>query len=635
MRATYLAPLIALSIAILGSARAVCAAPWVWPLSGSAIQDEMNTSFGPRINYAAWDFHDGIDFPAPVGTPVHAVAGGVIHRAGPAGTDGYSSRHVVLRVDDLNAGTIYVVHLHLSSIAPGIVQGAVVIQGTVLGAVGDDGAAYSHLHFETRLGSPYESASVHPLHFLPYADSANFTPPTVDRFQVLQGGPAARFRFAAADRNEGDLRRVEVDLRSGLAVLATRIVDVDDKTTVNEGLSDALEWVDDIALEGYQTSDLAGAGRNDLEYGILVRMLPPGCDSLSARVIDVAGNVIAGPVAPVPALVPFGEHVDFEDGLMPPAGWVVRTSSSGTGTSVGNDLAAAHAGLRGMRATDLSTTEGGTQRAAIERPLPPGHLGFIAEAWIHPVSLGLAASQNVYSVELMAGTGVSAAAAIRNDGGSIVGAIAVKKPDGSIGVTAGTSAMAIGAWRRMSLELLRLGTRETTAVLYLDGIEETRRTWDGTAYEPDGVRAGIGLSSTGASAELQVDEVWLGDGGRLSLPSFAPGSVPDGLVTPGAPLRATRSGADVTLAWSPSCNVGTTDFAIYEGPLGSFGAAVPSLCSTAQLTAATFAPGGGDRFYLVVPRSTDFEGSYGVDGAGDPRPPSAAACVPQLPGGCP
>jgi murein DD-endopeptidase MepM/ murein hydrolase activator NlpD len=26
----------------------------------------MNTSFGPRIDADRWDFHDGIDLPAPV-----------------------------------------------------------------------------------------------------------------------------------------------------------------------------------------------------------------------------------------------------------------------------------------------------------------------------------------------------------------------------------------------------------------------------------------------------------------------------------------------------------------------------------------------------------------------------------------
>src|SRR5262249_12053225 len=77
---------------------------FVWPLGTSLTPDEMNTSYGPRIDADRWDFHDGIDLPASVGTAVHAIADGVVHRAGPADkTDddqGFGSTHVVLRVVD-------------------------------------------------------------------------------------------------------------------------------------------------------------------------------------------------------------------------------------------------------------------------------------------------------------------------------------------------------------------------------------------------------------------------------------------------------------------------------------------------------------------------------------------------------
>ena len=34
------------------------------PRQEPATPDEMNTSFGPRIDADRWDFHDGIDLPA-------------------------------------------------------------------------------------------------------------------------------------------------------------------------------------------------------------------------------------------------------------------------------------------------------------------------------------------------------------------------------------------------------------------------------------------------------------------------------------------------------------------------------------------------------------------------------------------
>ena len=49
---------------------------------------------------------------------------------------------------------------------------------------------------------------------------------------------AARLLFGATSKLEGDLQRVEVDLKSGATVLEPRVVDFNDKTTVNEGNSD-------------------------------------------------------------------------------------------------------------------------------------------------------------------------------------------------------------------------------------------------------------------------------------------------------------------------------------------------------------------------------------------------------------
>ena len=170
----------------------------------------MNTSFGPRIDADRWDFHDGMDLPAAVGTPVHAIADGIVHRAGPAnksGSRGFGSTHVLLRVVDPSDGKndLFIVYLHLDSIAPGAVPGATVKQGQLIGAVGQEDATYPHLHFEFRKGGTEQVRSVHPLHFLPYRNTANFTRPRLDRCNFYRDGAeqrAVRIGFSLRNRCE-------------------------------------------------------------------------------------------------------------------------------------------------------------------------------------------------------------------------------------------------------------------------------------------------------------------------------------------------------------------------------------------------------------------------------------------------
>ena len=67
---------------------------------------------------------------------------------------------------------------------------------------------------------------------------------------------------------------------------------------------------------------------------------------------------------------------------------------------------------------------------------------------------------------------------------------------------------------------------------------------------------------------------------------------------------------DLVLSWDASCLATDTDFAIYEGSLGDFTSHEPRFCDTGGLTTITFAPGTGDRYYLVTPRNADNDGSY-------------------------
>jgi len=119
----------------------------------------------------------------------------------------------------------------------------------------------------------------------------------------------------------------------------------------------------------------------------------------------------------------------------------------------------------------------------------------------------------------------------------------------------------------------------------------------------------------------------------------APGRIPDGAAVPGLPLRVARSAQlpdGLDLAWDPSCSPEGVDFAVYEGTVGAWYSHNPLLCTTGGARTATIAPGGGNRYYLVVPLSAYREGSFGTDSAGIERPRSGNRCRTERdPSACP
>jgi hypothetical protein len=112
-----------------------------------------------------------------------------------------------------------------------------------------------------------------------------------------------------------------------------------------------------------------------------------------------------------------------------------------------------------------------------------------------------------------------------------------------------------------------------------------------------------------------------------------------GVVPSGAggsePLRLAKEDGELRLVWGASCLASDVDYAAYAGPLGAFAAHAPLACSTNGARDLAVPAAGGDTYYLVVPTNLLFEGGYGVDGAGAPRPPAAAACYPPSPAACP
>lgn len=125
---------------------------------------------------AGW--HEGIDFAADDGTPVHAVADGVISRIDHDFNDwsfeeeqqalaaavelGYTPAATLDRVRGRqvwidHGGGIMSRYAHLSAVLPELAVGVVVARGQVIGTVGKSGYPEGgpHLHLEVRLGSSY------------------------------------------------------------------------------------------------------------------------------------------------------------------------------------------------------------------------------------------------------------------------------------------------------------------------------------------------------------------------------------------------------------------------------------------------------------------------------------------------
>ncbi|MBF0191502.1 MAG: peptidoglycan DD-metalloendopeptidase family protein [Magnetococcales bacterium] len=89
--------------------------------------------------------HKGVDYAAPVGTPVRAAGEGVVDSIGYQG--GYGNMIIVRHSPKFSTA-----YAHLNSFASGLRQGDRVRQGEVIGRVGATGTATGpHLHYEVRI----------------------------------------------------------------------------------------------------------------------------------------------------------------------------------------------------------------------------------------------------------------------------------------------------------------------------------------------------------------------------------------------------------------------------------------------------------------------------------------------------
>jgi murein DD-endopeptidase MepM/ murein hydrolase activator NlpD len=126
---------------------------WVLPIEAGVYH--LTAEFG---DYGLWShYHTGLDFAAPTGTPLHAIANGVVTSVG---YDGAYGNKTVITLDD---GT-ELWFCHQTSFL--VNEGDTVSAGDVIGTVGSTGNVTGpHLHLEVRPGAgdpvdPYEAMVV-------------------------------------------------------------------------------------------------------------------------------------------------------------------------------------------------------------------------------------------------------------------------------------------------------------------------------------------------------------------------------------------------------------------------------------------------------------------------------------------
>lgn len=123
--------------------------PSIQPVATKDLR-QMASGYGRRVDpvYGTVRFHEGMDFSAPVGTPVYATGDGVVKTAG-RGMSGYGN------MVDIDHGFNYLTrYAHLSEVS--VKPGQEVKRGDLIGKVGNTGKSTGpHLHYEVRLkGSP-------------------------------------------------------------------------------------------------------------------------------------------------------------------------------------------------------------------------------------------------------------------------------------------------------------------------------------------------------------------------------------------------------------------------------------------------------------------------------------------------
>ncbi len=177
---------------------------------------------------------------------------------------------------------------------------------------------------------------------------------------------------------------------------------------------------------------------------------------------------------------------------------------------------------RGLLCQDLQTVQGTVIRAGLRFALPVNRSPVRPMSWrlkadIKPVELEMEEGLVIHPLAFLIGDDVVAAAClrkIRND--EFVAGVLIRSADGlfreKIDVDEGKIVRHVPA--RWELDLIRLGTRQTTAVVRINKNVIARINGDTASIEPDAGCVGILHRHSGLQITLHVDQLRLTEAPR-------------------------------------------------------------------------------------------------------------------------
>jgi murein DD-endopeptidase MepM/ murein hydrolase activator NlpD len=168
------------------------------PMNGGVMRSGFGFRRHPVLGYSK--MHTGVDWAAPVGTPIVASGNGTVEKSGWA--NGYG-RQVVLK----HTNGYETTYNHMSAIARGVSAGTRVRQGQVVGYVGSTGLSTgAHLHYEVMINGRFVNPMTVKLPRGRELDGQELAKFDAERTRIdglLGKGAGAGARAAAAETGRG------------------------------------------------------------------------------------------------------------------------------------------------------------------------------------------------------------------------------------------------------------------------------------------------------------------------------------------------------------------------------------------------------------------------------------------------